>query len=188
MKLKPNHATFIMLVFSILSSISLCIFKSFLVFSIFIFMVMIFDGVDGTLARISNQTTTFGGFFDSTLDRISEFIIFTSLYFIGVVNFIFNSDLFHFLIILISISSFMTSYLRSKGETLSNKRGDFDIGLFARSERLFLIFIITIFPNPHLFSWGVIFLSIGTLGTALFRFFKFSKFLKNNITNKIEKI
>src|SRR5215469_17372506 len=34
-----------------------------------------FDMVDGALARVRNQKTTFGAFFDSTLDRFSEGIV-----------------------------------------------------------------------------------------------------------------
>src|SRR5579885_1671812 len=35
----------------------------------------LFDMVDGALARVRNRKTTFGAFFDSTLDRYSEGIV-----------------------------------------------------------------------------------------------------------------
>ena len=39
----------------------------------------IFDMFDGAMARIRNAATTFGAFFDSTLDRYSESIILLGL-------------------------------------------------------------------------------------------------------------
>src|ERR1700688_3936411 len=40
----------------------------------------IFDMFDGALARAQNAATTFGAFFDSTLDRYSESIILFGLF------------------------------------------------------------------------------------------------------------
>jgi len=175
-KLKPNHITVFMLICSILASSFLIFFNSFILFSIFIFLTMILDGVDGTLARISNQVTSFGGFFDSTLDRVSEFFIYITFYFFGFSFFIFGKSLYKILVLIILLSSYFTSYLRSKIGNLM--KIDTDIGLFGRSERLFLVFIITLFLNSYIFSFGIILLSIGTVLTSLFRFFKYSKYIK----------
>ncbi len=76
MGVNPNLATIIMLCFSIFSFFALVFFSNLFLFSIFVFLVGIFDGVDGAIARIKNRATTFGGFFDSILDRTSEFVIF----------------------------------------------------------------------------------------------------------------
>jgi phosphatidylglycerophosphate synthase len=76
MGVNPNLATIIMLCFSIFSFFALVFFFNLFFFSIFVFLVGIFDGVDGAIARIKNRATTFGGFFDSIMDRTSEFVIF----------------------------------------------------------------------------------------------------------------
>ncbi|MFX1573478.1 MAG: CDP-alcohol phosphatidyltransferase family protein [Promethearchaeota archaeon] len=167
----PNIATTIMLGFSILSFVSLIIFRNLLFFSIFVFITGIMDGCDGAIARLTNKSTKFGGFFDSFMDRLSEFIIF-----FGLLIFNFNEILWNFfnmnLVICISFFiSFMISYSRAKAEVFF--KGDFDVGLMARSERLFYIFLTMIlaffygFINEFLFiyMWLVI-------GTFTFRIIK----------------
>jgi phosphatidylglycerophosphate synthase len=136
----PNMATGIMLLNSVLSFIFLVIFyKSLWLFSIFVFLTGIFDGVDGAIARFTETDSTFGGFFDSFMDRISEFIIFLALFI-----YFWDQQLWGYIdikwILIISfLSSIMISYSRAKAESLFE--GDFDIGLMARSERLFYIFM-----------------------------------------------
>ncbi|GAH16536.1 unnamed protein product, partial [marine sediment metagenome] len=43
------------------------------------FITGIMDGCDGAIARLTNNSTKFGGFFDSFMDRFSEFFIFLGL-------------------------------------------------------------------------------------------------------------
>jgi hypothetical protein len=65
----------------------------------------------------------------------------------------------------------MISYSRARAEII--QEGDYDIGLMARSERLFFLFIITILA--HFIGFMNLFLCIFMLlnwGTAIFRFFK----------------
>jgi len=135
----PNSATVIMLCFSILSFIFLVFFQNLIGFSIFVFLTGIWDGLDGQIARLTNKATRYGGFFDSSMDRISEFIIFLGLL-------IFSWDFVLWKIIDVSIivyvsflTSVMISYSRARAEVFF--KGNFDVGLMARSERLFFIFI-----------------------------------------------
>ena len=167
----PNLATIIMLSFSIISFIFLVFLSNLLLFSIFVFATGFFDGVDGAIARIKGNVTKFGGFFDSLMDRISEFIIFLAL-----LIYTWNSVLWGIfdmkIIILISfIASIMISYSRARAEVFF--KGDFDFGLMARSERLFYI-VITMFVanfigyvNEFLFVFMLL-----VLATAFFRYFK----------------
>lgn len=138
-RVTPNIATIIMLLFSIFSFMSLVFFRNLLYFSIFVFITGIMDGCDGAIARLTNTSTKFGGFFDSFMDRSSEFFIFFGLL-------IFNKDQVLWkcidmkLIIFISFfASIMISYTRARAEVIF--KGDFDIGLMARSERLFYLFL-----------------------------------------------
>jgi len=174
----PNLATIIMLCFSIFSFFALVFFFNLFFFSIFVFLVGIFDGVDGAIARIKNRATTFGGFFDSVMDRTSEFVIFFALLF-----YCWNSILWGFLdmkiIIIISfLSSIMVSYLRARAETFY--KGDFDYGLMARSERLFYLFITMLIANFYGFVNEFLFLfMILVIATAYFRYFKIKKLIRN---------
>ncbi|TFF88512.1 MAG: hypothetical protein EU550_01130 [Promethearchaeota archaeon] len=82
------------------------------------------------------------------------------------------------LVVLLSlVGSIMISYLRARAEIL--KEGDYDVGLMARSERLFYLVITMIlayfigFANVFLFIFMILIWS-----TAIFRFIKIYKFLK----------
>ena len=167
----PNFTTVIMLCFSIISFISLGFFRSLLYFSIFVFITGIMDGCDGTIARLTNNTSKFGGFFDSFMDRISEFFIFLGLYF-----YLQNQLLWNFfdmkLIILISFStSIMISYTRARAEVFF--KGDFDIGLMARSERLFYLVVISVISYFfNLFNFFLFIFMFLVLGTYFFRWVK----------------
>ena len=173
----PNFTTVIMLCFSIISFISLGFFRSLLYFSIFVFITGIMDGCDGTIARLTNNTSKFGGFFDSFMDRISEFFIFLGLYF-----YLQNQLLWNFfdmkLIILISFSaSIMISYTRARAEVFF--KGDFDIGLMARSERLFYLVVISVISYFfNLFNFFLFIFMFLVLGTYIFRWVKIFYMIK----------
>jgi len=126
----PNFATIIMLCFSIFSFFALVFFFNLFFFSIFVFLVGIFDGVDGAIARIKNRATTFGGFFDSIMDRTSEFVIFFALLLYCWNSILWGLDM-KIIIVISFLSSIMISYLRARAVTFY--KGDFDIGLMARS-------------------------------------------------------
>ena len=180
--LSPNLATIIMLSFSIIGFIFLVSLSNLLLFSIFIFATGFFDGVDGAIAREQKKVTKFGGFFDSLMDRISEFIIFLAL-----LMYKWNSFLWGFydmkIIILISfISSIMISYLRARAEVFF--KGDFDFGLMARSERLFYLVITMLVANfiGYVNEFLFIFMLL-VLGTAFFRYFKIKNLIKEYENN-----
>lgn len=175
--LSPNGATFLMLVFSILSVIGLILFNNILLFGIFVFCCGIFDGVDGAIARLSKKATSYGGFLDSTMDRFSEFVIF-----LGILIYCWTEVLWTFidmkLVIFIAFTStIMISYTRARAEPIYH--GDYDIGLMARSERLFYIFMISIivffFDNLNIFLFIYMWL---VLGTFLFRGYNINKQIK----------
>jgi phosphatidylglycerophosphate synthase len=136
--ISPNMATGIMLFNAILSFLFLVIFRNLLLFSILVFATGIFDGVDGAIARLTDTESTFGGFFDSFMDRISEFIILLALVFYFWDRSFWILDM-NFIILIAFLASIMFSYSRARAEALF--KGDFDVGLMARSERLFYIFI-----------------------------------------------
>ncbi|MHA1896267.1 MAG: CDP-alcohol phosphatidyltransferase family protein [Promethearchaeota archaeon] len=191
----PNYITLLMLIFAALTSTLLVATKNLSLFAIFLFITAILDGVDGTLARLSGKVSKFGGVLDSTFDRISEIIIFLGLFLINPGNYIntpqnnlafntfwqilSNPRIYRLIIIYSIFISIMISYLRSRASGLT--QGDFDIGLMARSERLIFLVIITIFNNIFVFLGGLIIFSILITLTGLYRFIKFSSYLKTNL-------
>jgi len=173
-----NMATFIMLFNSIISLIFLVILNNLVFFGVFVFLTGIFDGLDGAIARLNNKSDKFGSFFDSFMDRISEFIIFLALLLYFWDN-VFWSIIDMKLIVFISLfCSVMISYSRARAETISE--ADFDIGLMARSERLFYIsvtMIISFFIGYE--DYFHFFFMILVILTALYRGIMIYSIIKN---------
>ena len=175
----PNMATIMMLSLAILSFMILVIFQNLLLFSIFIFITGIMDGCDGEIARLTNKSSAFGGFFDSIMDRFSEFIIFLALLIYSWEYLLWNIIEMKIIIFLTFLSSIMISYTRTRAENFF-KEGDFDIGLMARSERLFYLVITSLLAFFYGFFMEFLFLFMWlVIGTTIFRFLKIRKQLKN---------
>ncbi len=93
-----------------------------------------FDMLDGALARYANQSSKFGAFLDSTLDRYSESITFLGL----AIYFAYkpSSQTELFLIFLTLIGSWMVSYTRARAEGLGI---ECKVGILQRPERLTIL-------------------------------------------------
>ncbi|MHA1914088.1 MAG: CDP-alcohol phosphatidyltransferase family protein [Promethearchaeota archaeon] len=177
----PNSATVIMLCFSILSFVFLVFFQNLIGFAISVFLTGIWDGLDGQIARLTNKTTKYGGFFDSSMDRISEFIIFMGLLIFSWDFILWNIIDVSIIIYISFLSSVMISYSRARAEVFL--KGDFDIGLMARSERLFFIFISMFFAFFFGFVSELLFIFMClVIGTFAFRVIRVYYFLKKEKT------
>jgi len=150
---------------SIIFSLMFDYWSSFL-FALFIFIAGIFDGVDGTLARLTNGGSIKGGFYDSVMDRYADAIII--LAFLG--HYPDQSEIlgipFLFWILLALIGVIMVSYTRAKAE--ADGVMDCDVGLAARSERLFILVIFAFLNYAYI---GLIVVGILSHLTAIYRIF-----------------
>ncbi|MFW9972301.1 MAG: CDP-alcohol phosphatidyltransferase family protein [Candidatus Odinarchaeota archaeon] len=165
----PNIATIIMLGFSILCFIILAFLRNLLLFSTFVFITGIMDGCDGAIARLTNRITKFGGFFDSFMDRISEFFIFLGLYIYTQDQLLWNCIDMKLIVLISFISSVMISYTRARAEV--SLKGNFDVGLMARSERLFYLVVISIISFFYnIFDLFLFIYMLLVIGTFLYRF------------------
>jgi CDP-diacylglycerol--glycerol-3-phosphate 3-phosphatidyltransferase len=93
------------------------------------------DAVDGSLARASGGTSPFGAFFDSTLDRAAEAILYGGV----AAYFLLSSDdpTIPVLLAMVALTgSFLVSYSRARAEGLGLSA---EVGLASRVERLVLI-------------------------------------------------
>jgi len=98
------------------------------------------DLIDGQMARLSGRTSKFGAFWDSTLDRIGDGAIFIglALYFAWEEP----SKLYLVLCLVCLLMGGVTSYARSRGETLGFS---VKVGIAERADRLVLILVMTFF-------------------------------------------
>jgi CDP-diacylglycerol--glycerol-3-phosphate 3-phosphatidyltransferase len=120
-----------------------------------------FDMLDGAVARATQQTSKFGSFLDSTLDRYSEALVFA-----GLLIHLSRTDADTTPIVLTYatiVGSLMISYTRSKAEGLGI-RGD--VGFAQRAERILILAAALILSRP---VWGLWVLAILTHLTALHR-------------------
>ena len=112
-----------------------------------------FDMLDGSLARLTNRVTKFGGILDSTLDRLSEAaLLLAMLVMFGATG----SQAGIWLAGITLISSFSVSYIRSRAETAGI---DCEVGLFTRSERVIALAIgllLATIGNALLIILGII--------------------------------
>ncbi|MHA1610448.1 MAG: CDP-alcohol phosphatidyltransferase family protein [Promethearchaeota archaeon] len=146
-----NNATLFMLISSINATVGLILFQDFLWFGIWVFITGLLDGVDGSIARLTQHSSRFGGFYDSFMDRVSESIIFLGLILYALM---FAPDLEIILSILGFFGylfSFLISYTRARAELelknvnrTNSSPFSMNIGILARSERLFYIFLMSI--------------------------------------------
>lgn len=112
-----------------------------------IIIAAIFDAVDGSLARMMGQTSRFGAFLDSTLDRYSEAVIFLGLFIHLSTQ---NQQASLILIYATVVGSLMVSYARARAEGIGVPLKD---GLFTRFERLFLLVVGLLFNQLTLVLW-----------------------------------
>ncbi len=96
-----------------------------------------FDIFDGRVARLSGLASKFGSFYDSTLDRISEVVVYMGL--LSLYN-RYQADLTDitmiYLILLAMAGSLMVSYTRARAEALGL---DCKVGFMQRPERIVLL-------------------------------------------------
>ena len=95
------------------------------------------DIVDGQVARGTGQATVFGSFYDSTLDRISEVVVFLGIFSLyGGGHPDFGYPWMVYTVALAMAGSLMVSYTRARAESLGL---DCNVGMMQRTERVLLI-------------------------------------------------
>ena len=110
----------------------------------------LFDMLDGNVARLSGRVTPFGGFLDSSLDRLSDMDAF-----LGIIVFYASNTPQHSLLNVTLagvglIGSVMVSYTTARSEGLGVKA---NVGFLQRPERIVLLIIgaLSTVPNSNSF-------------------------------------
>lgn len=98
----------------------------------------LFDMLDGNVARQTGNVTKFGGFLDSTLDRLSDMVAFLGIIMFYAGNSPQHSLLNVFLAGVGMIASVLVSYTTARSEGLGVKA---NVGFLQRPERIVLLII-----------------------------------------------
>ena len=98
----------------------------------------LFDMLDGNVARATGNTTKFGSFLDSTLDRLSDMVVF-----VGIMAFYASNRPQHSILNVVlagvaMMASVMVSYSTARSEGLGVKA---NVGFLQRPERIVLLII-----------------------------------------------
>lgn len=131
-----------------------------------------FDALDGVLARAYHETTVFGGFLDSLLDRYSDAIILVSII-LG--RLIADSQLWGSVGFAAVIGSLLVSYSRARAEAAGIKMET--VGLAERAERIIIVAVAS-FLNllwADALRWSVALLAVLTNLTVVQRVLYFWK-------------
>jgi CDP-diacylglycerol--glycerol-3-phosphate 3-phosphatidyltransferase len=131
-----------------------------------------FDMLDGALARVTNRKTAFGAFFDSTIDRYSEAVVFLGLQIAFVREAIASGgDWLSWagviLCYVVAVNSLLVSYTRARAEGLV-PRVDAEVGWLQRPERIVVLGVGLLLPYPALLAVLVV-LAVFTLITVVQR-------------------
>lgn len=160
--LTPNMLTIIGLLLNVVVAAILA--RGYLfVGGILVIAAGLFDLLDGAMARVTERTSPFGAFLDSTLDRYSEAI----LYFGLLIYLLDTADARRGALLTFAtfVGSIMVSYARARAEGLGYKLQN---GLLARPERIIILAAGLILGYPIFALW---FLAIFTNVTAAQRIY-----------------
>jgi len=131
--LTPNSSTVLGLVFAAAAGFLLYSrISDLLTFWVAPLLVLIsgfFDAIDGSLARLSQRVTKYGGVLDSTLDRLGEIFILSGIILGGLSSLSWG---------LVAISaSLMVSYVRARAEVEGVRMSG--VGIAERPERMLVL-------------------------------------------------
>ncbi len=109
--------------------------------------------MDGAVARLTDRVTLFGGFLDSTFDRMADFIILGGIALSGIVGWE--------LVLFTAFGSFMVPYCRARGEAAGCDK--MAVGIAERAERQ-LVLVAGGLIHPLVEEVNILQISVAILG------------------------
>jgi archaetidylinositol phosphate synthase len=166
--LTPNRITIVGVILSFLSALVYAKWEINPLLFLFLAMLLLLlsgfcDALDGVVARLYEQATTFGGFLDSLLDRYADAAVYLGIVLGGL------CDLYWGLIAM--VGSLLVSYSRARAEAAGIKMES--IGLAERAERILILAVaslVAMFWRPiAVMNIAIILLAVLTNLTVLQR-------------------
>jgi len=156
--LTPDMITGVGIILAFLSALTYAEWQNntlYLLLAAFLLLLSGFcDALDGIIARLYQQTTAFGGFLDSLLDRYADATVYAGIIIGGLCDVLWG---------LIALTgSLLVSYSRARAEAAGVKMES--IGLAERAERMIILAIASIaalfWPSFTVMNWAVILLAV----------------------------
>jgi phosphatidylglycerophosphate synthase len=159
----PNVLTTLGLLFPVLFFIFLM--QEMYAWALVMLVLNVADMLDGLVARSQNKVTAFGGFLDSTVDRVADFTVLAAFAFADIVAW----EIIAPLILL----SYLISYIRSRTELAAKGNLVAAVGIVERTERFLAIFLAlllyAIWPEAARFDLNLaelVFVALGVLSAV----------------------
>jgi archaetidylinositol phosphate synthase len=182
--LTPNKVSLIGFVLALISAVAYSDAQNYrwllLVATFFLLASGFCDTLDGIIARTFQQTTVFGGFFDSVLDRYADAIVYAAIIVAGLCNAAWGPVWGLIWGLATLAGSLLVSYSRTRAEAAGIKMES--VGLAERAERMLILAAVSVaafFWLPTL-GYGVALLAVLSNFTVLQRGFYVYKELKKN--------
>jgi CDP-diacylglycerol--glycerol-3-phosphate 3-phosphatidyltransferase len=160
----PNQLTALGLALNVVAAV-LLVDERFLLAGLVFLVGSIVDILDGALARMRGQATSFGSFIDSTTDRVSEGFV------LGAAAIVLadDGDTWALAAVFVAlVSSFLVSYTRAKAEALGL---DGKAGLMGRAERVVLLGAVLLASEWGALPYGIALLATLTALTVVQRIY-----------------
>jgi archaetidylinositol phosphate synthase len=175
--LTPNKLSATGTVLAFLSAIAYTVWKTnalyLLLATVLLLLSGFCDALDGILARLYHETTPFGGFLDSLLDRYADATVYAGIIISGLCDALWGLTAL--------IGSLLVSYTRARAEATGIKMES--IGLAERAERIIILATATVtaaFWQPKIaMNAGIILLAVLSNLTVLQRSLHVYKKLKS---------
>jgi CDP-diacylglycerol--glycerol-3-phosphate 3-phosphatidyltransferase len=164
--LTPNSVTILGALGLIISAAYFYSSEQYFVGTLVITAFALSDLFDGAMARISEKgATSWGGFLDSTIDRVTDSAIVISL----ALPLIRNEDVLAYPAIVALVTGVLIPYIRAKAESFNIACS---VGITERTERLIIILVAAGFHGlgvPYILAIGIWSLAILGLVTVIQR-------------------
>jgi phosphatidylglycerophosphate synthase len=165
--ISPNWISGLAFFFACLAALLLTVYHWFLVYGLLVFVAGLLDGVDGEVARQTERASRAGGFLDSVLDRLADVVVL--LPFLWLPNPFPQWGPSWWWVTTALIGVILVSYARSRAQAAGVT--DTDVGLAARSERLFILVVASFlaYLYPPILYLGLILVAILSHLTVVYR-------------------
>lgn len=164
--LTPNSVTILGALGLIISAAYFYSNEQYFVGTLVVTFFVLSDLFDGAMARISEKgATSWGGFLDSTIDRVTDSAIVISL----ALPLIRNEDLLAYPAVVALVTGVLIPYIRAKAESFNIACS---VGITERTERLIIILVAAGFHGlgvPYILAIGIWSLAVLGLVTVFQR-------------------
>jgi len=141
--LTPNRITMIAVILAFLSAVAYANWRYNEFFLLLAIVLLLFSGLcdamDGVVARLYGQTTVFGGFLDSLLDRYADAAVYVGI----IVGGLWEPRYWGmYWTLLAMIGSLLVSYSRARAEAVGIKMES--VGFAERAERMLILIVASL--------------------------------------------